>query len=135
MIEEYEPNSGRVRQIPVDVTPDSAILYGSALSVDEHGRIYVADRLSNAVKIYTPESEFAGKVNAADPVSVQSVQEGEIAVEQMGSPHLVTVLDLRGKEMRQYIELPSPADLPNGIRLGDCNRIVLLPASAQRFVE
>ena len=113
-IAEYSPNGALVREIPVVITPQSTIVYGVSLSIDQSGRLYVADQGANAVKIFDPNGELLAVVKASAPVSVQGIQEGEIAVQQLGSTHLVTVLDRRGAEMRRYIELPPTSERHNG---------------------
>lgn len=113
-IEEYSPVGTKLRKIPSTATAESAIVYGVSLSLDQSGRLYVADQGSNAVKIFDPSGELTGVVKTNAPVSVQGIQEGEIAVQQLGSTHLVTVLDRRGAEMRRYIELPPSSERHNG---------------------
>jgi hypothetical protein len=113
-IEEYSPSGAKLREIPSVTTGGSGIVYGVSLSIDQSGRLYVADQGSNAVKIFDPSGELTGVVRANAPVSVQGIQEGEIAVQQLGSTHLVTVLDRRGAEMRRYIELPPDSEKRNG---------------------
>ena len=113
-IEEYSPSGTKLREIPATTTAESGIVYGVSLSIDQSGRLYVADLGSNAVKIFDPNGELTGLVKAKAPVSVQGIQEGEIAVQQLGSTHLVTVLDRRGAEMRSYIELPPDSEKHNG---------------------
>jgi hypothetical protein len=114
VIEEYALNGTTVSQIPATPTPESAIVYGVALTVDQSGRIYVADQGSNSVKIYNADGKLLSVVKTNAPVSVQGVQEGEIAVQQLGSSHLVTVLDRRGEEVRQFIEMPRESERRSG---------------------
>lgn len=95
----------RVPSYAADKGPASAqlaaIVYGEDMDVDAEGRIYVADRGANAVKIYTPDGGAQMfPVNA--PTSVAFLGDGEIAVATAMSPRLVTVFDQRGKVVREF---------------------------------
>src|SRR5436309_781912 len=78
-------------------TSSNAIVYGEDADVDSVGRIYVADRGTNAVKIFSPTGELLRSITVAAPISLVVSSGGEIAVTSLNSPHLVTVFDGSGK--------------------------------------
>jgi len=78
------------RSIPT-VNPEAPITFGNDLDVDATGRVYVADRGANAVKVFSPEGTLELVIPIAAPTSVAVLPEGEIAVASMKSARLVTV--------------------------------------------
>ena len=51
-VEIYSPAGAKVGQIPAKPTADSKIVFGEDFYLDSGGRIYVADRGANEIKIY-----------------------------------------------------------------------------------
>jgi DNA-binding beta-propeller fold protein YncE len=92
--------------VPAPVKPP--ILFGEDCDVDAAGRIYVADRGANAVKIFSPTGELLRSIPVAMPISLASMSGGEIAVSTLRGPHLVTVFNLSGQEVREFGD---PADI------------------------
>ncbi len=84
------------------VSKDAPLIYGDDLAVDAAGRVYVADRGANAVKVFHPDGTLALQVPIAAPTSVAALPEGEIAVASMKSARLVSVFDARGKVVREF---------------------------------
>jgi len=99
----------------------SLISFGEDCDVDAEGKIYVADRGANLIRVFsgdgTPLRSFAAK----NPVSVAVIPEGEIAVATLREPHLVIVFDKSGKEVREFGD-PEPlserADLNRFLNIG-----------------
>lgn len=99
----------------------SLISFGDDCDVDGEGKIYVADRGANLIRVFsgagTPLRSFAVK----NPVSVAALPEGEIAVATLREPHLVMVFDKNGKEVREFGD-PEPlserADLNRFLNIG-----------------
>ncbi len=97
------------------------IAFGEDCDVDADGKIYVADRGANLIRVFsgdgTPLRQFAVK----NPVSVAALPEGEIAVATLREPHLVMVFDKNGKEVREFGD-PEPlserADLNRFLNIG-----------------
>lgn len=78
-----------------------AIAFGEDMDVDAQGTVYVADRGANAVKIWTPQGDAREiKVNA--PVAVAALPDAEVAVSTLHDPHLVTVYDKNGRDVREF---------------------------------
>jgi hypothetical protein len=83
--------------------------YGDDFDLDAAGRIYIADRAANAVKIFSPGGALESSISAPAPNSVAVLAEGEIAVTSasLGAagaplPRLVSVYDARGRQVRQF---------------------------------
>jgi len=78
------------------------IAFGEDCDVDAEGKIYVADRGANLIRVFsgdgTPLRSFAVK----NPVSVAVLPEEEIAVATLREPHLIIVFDKNGKEVREF---------------------------------
>ena len=78
------------------------ITYGDDCDVDANGKIYVADRGANLIRIFSTDGKPLGSFAVKDPVSVASLPEGEIAVATLREPHLVIVFDKNGREVREF---------------------------------
>ena len=99
----------------------SLITFGDDCDVDAEGKIYVADRGANLIRIFsadgTPLHSFAVK----NPVSVAAMPEGEIAVATLREPHLVIEFDKNGKEVREFgdpEQISERADLNRFLNIG-----------------
>jgi hypothetical protein len=107
----YGAAGARVGQIPSEVaTKGAALVYGESFDVDGDGRVVVADRGANAVKIYSPGGSLTTTISISAPVSVVFVSGGELAVASLNTNHLVTAYDLQGNVVREYGELEQIAD-------------------------
>ncbi len=95
--------------------------FGEDCDVDAEGRIYVADRAANAIRIFSAEGAPLRSVAVKNPISVAAMPEGEIAVATLREPHLVLVFDKNGKEVREFGD-PEPlserADLNRYLNIG-----------------
>lgn len=79
------------KQPPKDV----ALVFGHDFDVDAFGRIFIADRGADAVKIFAPDGSLAGVVSLPAPTSVVALPSGELAVTSMKTAKLVTVFAYR----------------------------------------
>ncbi len=66
------------------------------------GRIFVADRGANAVKIFTADGALEASVPVNAPMSVVALANGEFAVVTLRSDHLVRVMNEHGKLLRSF---------------------------------
>ena len=101
--------------------PLPAIAYGVGLDVDAVGRVYVADRGANAVKVFSPEGVLVLTIPFAAPTSVAALAEGEIAVASMKSARLVSVFDAHGKVVREFgdpTEIAERSELNRFLNIG-----------------
>lgn len=76
--------------------------FGDDCDVDAEGKIYVADRGANLIRVFSPDGKPLRSFAVKDPVSVASLPEGEIAVATLREPHLVIVFDKNGKDVREF---------------------------------
>jgi hypothetical protein len=131
----YDPAGKVVRKVP-DASGEkgsapaqlAAITYGEDMDVDGEGRIYVADRGANAVKIFFPDgAEKTIPANA--PTAVAALAAGEIAVTTLHSARLVTVFDLQGKVVREFGDPTELADRKELNRFLNIGRLATDPES------
>jgi hypothetical protein len=113
---EFSPSSVGVNASPALIT------FGDDCDVDAEGKIYVADRGANLIRIFSSDGTPIHKsISVKDPVSVAALQEGEIAVTTLREPHLVIVFDKNGKEVREFGD-PEPiterADMNRFLNIG-----------------
>lgn len=109
----YSADGKRIGQVPAESArtsqPDSSVVYGSDLEVDSAGRVYIADRAANAIKIYSSEGNLVAKIRVPSPVSVEPLADGEVAVASLFSTHLVDVYDLAlGQLSRSFGDIADP---------------------------
>ncbi len=109
----YSADGKRIGQIPaasyLSSSPSSSIIYGSDLQVDSAGRVYVADRGANAIRIYSAAGIPVAKIHVLAPVSVEPLAGGEVAVSSLSSQHLVDVYDIvRGEVDRSFGDIGDP---------------------------
>ncbi|MGA2482542.1 MAG: hypothetical protein ABSF92_05445 [Candidatus Acidiferrales bacterium] len=91
----------------------NAIVFGEGLDVDTDGRVYVADRGANLVRVFNPDGTPSLTIPIVGPNSVAAIGEGEIAVATAKSPRLVTVFDRRGKVVREFGDPAEMAERPD----------------------
>lgn len=99
----------------------SLITFGEDCDVDAEGKIYVADRGANLIRVFSGDGTPLRSFSVKDPVSVAAVPDGEIAVATLKEPHLVIVFDKNGKEVREFgdpAELSDRADLNRFLNIG-----------------
>ena len=82
--------------------PGSAISSGEDMDVDASGKLYVADRASNAILVLSPEGTLLRSISVNSPTSLAALPEGEVAVTNPRSDHLVSVFDARGRLVREF---------------------------------
>lgn len=104
--------------------PPNTIVFGEDLDVDSEGRIFVADRGANAVKIFSPKGDLQRAIPVMAPVSIAALSGGEVAVATLSSPRLVTVYDVNGKEVREFGNPEEIAQRPALNRYLNTGRIV-----------
>jgi hypothetical protein len=67
------------------------VVYGYDFDVDAAGRVFIADRAANAVRIFAPDGAPAGSLAVAAPSSVAALSTGEVAVASLRGNRLITV--------------------------------------------
>ncbi len=76
------------------------LVYGVAFDVDPTGRVYVADRGANILRIFSPDGASLLNISFQSPTGIAVLPSGEIAAASTSSEHLITVFDARGRELR-----------------------------------
>jgi hypothetical protein len=102
----FDAAGTKVAQIPpAGVRENSAtptLVYGVAFDVDSAGRIYVADRGANALRVFSTAGAVLLNIPFPSPTGIAVLSGGEIAATSATSKHLVTVFDAQGKELRSF---------------------------------
>ncbi len=99
----YAADGKRVGQIPsASAAAASQIKFAVDFDLDSKGRLFVADRGDNRVKIYTSEGALESSVFVNAPMSVVALAGGQFAVVTLRANHLVRVLDEQGKLVRTF---------------------------------
>jgi len=80
----------------------AALTFGEDCDVDAEGKIYIADRGANAVLIFSSEGTLLRTIPVTAPVSLAALPEGEVAVSTLRDPHLVSVYDKNGRDVREF---------------------------------
>ncbi len=91
-------------------TRPAAISFGEDCDVDASGKIYVADRGANAVLVFSSEGTLLRTIAVSAPVSLAVLPEDEIAVATLREPHLITVYDQNGRDVREFGDPESMSD-------------------------
>ena len=107
----YGADGKRTGQLPAKPTKENSIVFGDDLVLDSSGRLIVADRGANAIKIFSLDGAPTQVLPIATPTSVVSLSEGELAVATLRSDQLITILDSRGVVLRAFGE---PVQLTTG---------------------
>lgn len=114
----YNAEGTRIGQIPTaqarEAVPAAAIKFAVDFDRDAaSGRIFVADRGANAVKIYTPDGALEANVRVNAPMSVVALANGEFAVLTLRSDHLVRVMNEHGKLLRSFGNISDAVNDPS----------------------
>ncbi len=120
----YNAAGERVGQVPAAASPGATLVYGDDLALDAAGRLCVADRAANAVKVYSPDGALFVSIPVAAPTSVAALGDGEIAVASAKSARLVTIFDMHGKVVREFgdpTEIADRRELNRFLNIGRLN--------------
>jgi len=107
--------------VPADSSPSASIKFGSGLDVDARGDIYVADRASNLVSVYSSDGRLQRTIHIAGPTSVAALGGGDVAVASLHSRKLVTIFGPDGQvssEFGEPAQISGRADLNRFANLG-----------------
>ena len=104
----YQADGKRIGQIPNANSRGAKIVYAQDIDVDSKGRLFVADRGANSVKIFEPDGSLDATIPVAAPMSIVALSGGEFAVAALRSAQLVSIFDAQGKLTRSFGEVPRP---------------------------
>jgi hypothetical protein len=96
----------RVGQIPNTNSRGATIIYALDMDIGPDGRLFVADRGANAVKLFDPDGSWVATIPVVAPTSLVALSGGECAVVSLRSEHLVTIFDVHGGLVRTFGDLP-----------------------------
>jgi hypothetical protein len=113
----FEANGKPVMQVGAALSPvagvatrPAAIKYGEDCDVDGEGRMYIADRGANAILVFSKEGSLLRSIAVTAPVSLAALPEGEVAVSTVRDPHLISVFDKNGRDVREFGEAEPLSD-------------------------
>jgi hypothetical protein len=109
------------------------VVYGHDFDIDAQGRVFLADRAANAIRIFAPDGTPAGNISVVAPTSVAALATGEVAVTSLRSNKLITVYaehpDATGARpaasgWRAVREFGEPASIADSDAPADLNRFL-----------
>jgi hypothetical protein len=83
-------------------TGRALITFGEDCDGAADGKIYVADRGANLIQVFSADGTLLRSISVKNPISVAALPESEIAVGTLREPHLVTVFDKNGRDVREF---------------------------------
>jgi hypothetical protein len=83
-------------------TRPASLSFGEDCDIDANGTIYIADRGANAVLVFSSEGTQISSFRVHSPVSLAALPDGEVAVATLRDPHLITVFDRNGRDVREF---------------------------------
>jgi predicted DNA-binding WGR domain protein len=93
--------------------PSQTLLaFGEDCDVDAEGKIYVADRGANVIRVFSADGAPLRSIPVKNPTSVAALPEDEVAVGTLREPHLLIVFDKNGKEVREFGDPEPIAERP-----------------------
>ncbi len=113
VISVYGAAGKRVGQIPNANSGDTKIVYAEDIDVDSSGRLFVADRGANAVKIFKADGSLDASVHVNAPTSLAVLSGNEFAIASLRADRLVTIYDEHGTMIRSFGD-PTNAALAAG---------------------
>lgn len=111
----YDAAGQLLRRIPLRLPEGSpasagpALVYGDDLAVGADGRLWIADRNGNALRVFSADGVLERSLAVPQPTSLALLPDGEVAYTSMRSEKLITVLDRNGQPVREFGELADVA--------------------------
>ncbi|MGH9745260.1 MAG: hypothetical protein ACRD59_04025 [Candidatus Acidiferrales bacterium] len=134
----FGPDGKLLGQIPDANSPDAAkgnkINFAADFDVDSTGRVLVADRGANAVKIFSPDRSLSATIPIPGPTSIAALPGDEFAVTSLRYRRLMMIYGVGGTLVRA---IGDPLDFAPHIdftRTPDLGRVSADPAGNIYFV-
>jgi hypothetical protein len=89
-----------------------ALNYAEAFDVGADGRVYVADRGANALRVFSAAGEQVLSVSFPSPTGIVALSGGEFAGVTSTAAHLISVYDMSGAEVRTFGDPVDVAETP-----------------------
>ncbi len=105
----------KVAEIPAPApkgAKQDSLGYADAFDVGRDGRIYVADRSANELRIFTPAGAEVLNIQFPSPTGIVALTDGEFAAATSTAEHLVSVFDKKGSELRTFCDPVDIAEVP-----------------------
>jgi hypothetical protein len=121
----YQADGKRVGQIPNQNSHGATIAYAQDFDIDGSGRILIADRGANSVKVFAPDGSLEGSFAFPMPLSIIALPDGSCAMKSLSSGgSYFSIVSRQGKNLRTFRTHPSsPA---NGPIFGDASGHIYL---------
>jgi hypothetical protein len=107
----YGSDGKRVGQIPAANSQGAKIVFADDIDIDATGRLFVADRGANAVKIFKADGSLDTAIPVTAPTSVAALSSNEFAITSLRADRLVSIYNDQGKMIRSFGD---PHDVPTG---------------------
>jgi len=98
----FDGTGKRIDQFPNVNSHGATIRYAVAIDLDSRGRLFVADRGDNSIKIFAPDGSLVAAIHVTAPTSVVALTEGQFAVTTLQSKRLVQIMDEKGTTVRTF---------------------------------
>lgn len=99
----FDADGKKLSEIPPQGTKGpAAILYGQALDLDAEGRVYVADRGRNALRVYSPAGVPLLNVPYDSPTGIVALTAGEFAATSATAEHVLAIFNAKGEDLRSF---------------------------------
>ena len=119
----YSAEGKLAGQIPGANSGSAPIVFAEDFDIDSSGRVLVADRGANAVKIFAADGMLAATVTVPAPTSIEALSGGEFAVTTLRSARLIDIYGARGNFLRSIGERPNPKQLAEANRSANLTRL------------
>jgi len=107
----YGTDAKRIGQIPAANSQGAKIVFADDIDIDATGRLFVADRGANAVKIFKADGSLDTAIPVSAPTSVAALSGDEFAITSLRADRLVSIYNDQGKMIRSFGD---PHDVPTG---------------------
>jgi len=107
----FDGTGKRIDQFPNANSHGATIRYAVAIDLDSRGRLFVADRGDNSIKIFAPDGSLVAAIHVTAPTSVVALSDGQFAATTLQSKRLVQIMDEKGNTVRTFGD---PSDQSQG---------------------
>jgi hypothetical protein len=106
----YAADGKSIAKIPNVASKENSLVDAMDFDEDSAGRVVVADRGANAIKIFDSAGRMQNSFPVTAPAAVAALSSGEIAVPSVHSRKLVDIYDANGNLLRSFGDLTNLAD-------------------------
>jgi hypothetical protein len=121
----FQADGKRVGQIPNQNSHGATIAYAQDFDIDAWGRILIADRGANSVKVFAPDGSLETSFAFPMPLSIIALPDGSCAMKSLSSDgSSFSIVSRQGKNLRTFRGPPSSPT--NGPIFGDSSGHIYL---------